>query len=71
MDADVKTDGNQTFTRVDAFSGEAGQLVLTWLPSAGFTLLAMDVDGDGVADMRIVLYGDQSGFDNFLGVGGG
>ncbi|MEH6665668.1 MAG: M10 family metallopeptidase C-terminal domain-containing protein [Brevundimonas sp.] len=71
VDADVNTAGNQTFTQVDAFSGQAGQLVLTWLPSAGFTLLAMDIDGDGVADMRIVLYGDHSGFDNFLGVGGG
>jgi Ca2+-binding RTX toxin-like protein len=71
VDADVNTAGNQTFTQVDAFTGQAGQLVLTWLPSAGFTLLAMDVDGDGVADMRIVLYGNHSEFDNFLGVGGG
>lgn len=45
-------------------------MTLTWLPSAGFTLLAMDVDGDGAADMRIVLYGDHADFDNFLGVGG-
>jgi Ca2+-binding RTX toxin-like protein len=70
VDADVNVDGNQTFTQVDELTGEAGQMTLTWLPSAGFTLLAMDVDGDGVADMRIVLYGDHSDFDNFLGVGG-
>ncbi|MFN4297559.1 MAG: M10 family metallopeptidase C-terminal domain-containing protein [Brevundimonas sp.] len=68
VDANVHAAGNQAFNRVDAFTGQAGQLVLTWLPSAGFTLLAMDVDGDGVADMRIVLYGNHSEFDNFLGV---
>jgi len=71
VDADINVDGNQSFTQVDAFTGQAGQLTLIWLPSAGFTVLAMDVDGDGVADMRIVLYGDHADFDNFLGVGGG
>ncbi len=70
IDANVNVAGNQSFTQVDELTGEAGQLTLTWLPSAGFTLLSADVDGDGVADMRIVLYGDHSDFDNFLGVGG-
>ncbi|MFN4297557.1 MAG: calcium-binding protein, partial [Brevundimonas sp.] len=69
VDADIHTAGNQSFTRVDAFTGQAGQLTLTWLPSAGFTVVTMDVDGDGVADMRIVLNGNHSEFDNFLGVG--
>jgi len=70
IDANVNVAGNQSFTQVDELTGEAGQMILTWLPSAGFTVLAADVDGDGVADMRIVLYGDHSDFDNFLGVGG-
>jgi len=70
IDANVNVAGNQSFTQVDELTGEAGQMTLTWLPSAGFTVLAADVDGDGVADMRIVLYGDHSDFDNFLGVGG-
>ncbi|MBA4000100.1 MAG: hypothetical protein C0461_05840 [Brevundimonas sp.] len=70
IDANVNVAGNQSFTQVDELTGEAGQLTLTWLPAAGFTLLSADVDGDGVADMRIVMYGNHEDFDNFLGVGG-
>lgn len=70
IDADANTAGNQSFTQVDELTGQAGQMTLEWLPTAGFTLMSMDIDGDGVADMRIVLYGDHSDFDNFLGVGG-
>ncbi len=62
--------GNQSFTQVDELTGQAGQMTLEWLSSAGFTLMSMDVDGDGVADMRLVLYGNHEGFDNFLGVTG-
>lgn len=65
LDANINVAGNQSFIRADELTGEAGQLALTWLPSADFTLVTADVDGDGVPDIRIVLYGD---FDNFLGV---
>ena len=71
IDADVNTAGNQSFTQVDELTGQAGQMTLEWLPGAGFTLMSMDIDGDGVADMRIVLYGNQESFDNILGVVGG
>jgi Ca2+-binding RTX toxin-like protein len=71
VDADVNAAGNQSFTQVDAFNGQAGQMTLQWLASAGFTLMSMDLDGDGVADMRVVLYGNHESFDNFLGVVGG
>ncbi len=66
IDANANVAGNQVFERVDEFTGQAGQLTLTWLPGAGFTLLAADVDGDGVADMRIVLYGNHEAFENIL-----
>ena len=46
-------------------------MTLAALLPSGLTRLQLDVDGDGVADLRIVLYGDHSEFDNFLGVGGG
>ena len=69
VDADVNQNGDQDFTLVDAFTGQAGQMTMIVVPS-GFTWLQMDVDGDGVADMRIALLGDQTDFDNFLGVGG-
>ena len=71
IDANANVAGNQSFTQVDELTGQAGQMTVDWLASAGFTLMSMDIDGDGVADMRIVLYGDHSDFDNFLGVGGG
>ena len=70
VDANVNAAGNQSFTQVDELTGQAGQMTLEWLSSAGFTLMSMDVDGDGVADMRVVLYGNHEGFDNFLGVTG-
>ncbi|MFN3814757.1 M10 family metallopeptidase C-terminal domain-containing protein [Brevundimonas sp.] len=70
VDANANVAGNQVFTQVDAFTGQAGQLMLSWIPASGFTVLAADVDGDGVADMRIVLYGNHAEFDNFLGVTG-
>jgi serralysin len=66
IDANANAAGNQAFEQVDAFTGQAGQLTLTWLPGAGFTLLSADVDGDGVADMRVVLYGNHETFDNIL-----
>ncbi|GAD59975.1 calcium-binding protein [Brevundimonas abyssalis] len=66
IDANANVAGNQVFERVGEFTGQAGQLTLTWLPGAGFTLLAADVDGDGVADMRIVLYGNHEAFENIL-----
>ncbi|MBA4000098.1 MAG: hypothetical protein C0461_05830 [Brevundimonas sp.] len=66
LGANVNVGANQSFTQVDELTGEAGQLTLTWAPSAGFSLLTADVDGDGVADIRIVLYDDLAAI---LGVG--
>ena len=56
---------------MDELTGQAGQLTLTWVAESGFTWLEADVDGDGVADFRVVLYGNHETFDSFLGVGGG
>ena len=65
IDADTARDGDQVFRLVDALTGQAGQLTLTWVAASRFTVLAADVDGDGVADMRVVLYGRHDDFDNF------
>ena len=64
---DARTDvaGDQAFTLVSAFSGQSGQMTLTFNASAGFTVLAADVNGDGVGDFRIVLDGDHQDYDNF------
>jgi Ca2+-binding RTX toxin-like protein len=65
IDADTNTEGDQAFSLVDSFTGQAGQITLTYNAGAGFTVLAADVNGDGLADMRIVLYGNHEDFSNF------
>ncbi|HEX8233008.1 MAG TPA: PQQ-dependent sugar dehydrogenase [Caulobacteraceae bacterium] len=66
IDADAGEAGNQGFTLAAAFTGEAGQLRLRYLESAGRTFVEGDVDGDGQADLRIVLSGDHRAFDGFV-----
>ena len=66
IDANTKIAGNQAFALVDAFTGAGGQITLTYLAASGFTVLAADVNGDKVADMRIVLNGDHEDFTGFV-----
>jgi hypothetical protein len=55
IDANTKIDGDQAFTFIgsEAFSGSAGQLRATG--SGNSWLVEADVDGDGVADLQIVV----------------
>jgi hypothetical protein len=48
--------GNQAFTLVAAFSGVAGQLQWDQTGDTAF-LVQADVDGDGVADFSLQIYG--------------
>jgi Ca2+-binding RTX toxin-like protein len=64
IDANVNAGGNQTFVRVAAFDGHAGQLTLSF--SGGVTLLQVDVDGDASADMTIQLTGHVTGHTEFV-----
>ena len=63
IDANIQTGGNDAFTWAvgNRFSGHAGELVITYVPGANVTTLAMDVDGDGKADFFIGLNGNQTG----------
>jgi len=71
-----KIDGNsakagvQGFKIVDAFSHQAGELVLDYNGSTKITSLMLDVNGDGKADMLIRLSGDHEDFDRFIFGGG-
>ena len=65
IDANTNVAGNQAFVLVDAFTGHAGQLTMTWNATGQFTVLAADVDGDGVGDFRVILDGDHRDYDNF------
>lgn len=66
IDADASRGGNQAFVLVDRFSGEAGELTLTWRAGPGETWLRGDTDGDGSADLWIKLDGDHRDFEGLV-----
>jgi Ca2+-binding RTX toxin-like protein len=66
VDADYALEGDQAFALVSAFTGAAGELQLRELSALNQTLVEGDIDGDGVADLRIRLFGSHAGFDNFV-----
>jgi Ca2+-binding RTX toxin-like protein len=65
IDADTGQADDQAFTIVDHFDGHAGELMLSYDHLRKLTNLEADVDGDGQADMLVVLTGKHVDFDNF------
>jgi Ca2+-binding RTX toxin-like protein len=66
IDADTGQDGDQAFTLVSAFTHHAGELTLAYDPVHNRTALSADVDGDGTADMVVMIKGDHAGFTAFV-----
>lgn len=66
MDADKTQGGLQHFTLVAAFDGHAGELTLVYRPGRGETVLSGDIDGDGTADFRVNILGDQHDFGGLV-----
>ena len=64
IDANSLIEGNQAFVRVAAFTGVAGQLTLT--AAGANTVLSVDVNGDGVADMAVTITGAHTDFLGFV-----
>jgi Ca2+-binding RTX toxin-like protein len=67
IDADTGSNGNQAFAFIgeERFSGDAGEL--RFRSGGEKTVVSGDTDGDGSADLRIVLFGDVAlGEDSFL-----
>lgn len=66
IDADTGQAGDQAFVLVSQLDGHAGQAALSYDAGADLTTLALDTDGDGVADAVIDIQGDHSAFANFV-----
>lgn len=66
IDADLTQRGDQAFEVIAAFSGHAGELLLSYSASSRTTTILLDVDGDAEADSSIVLVGQHTDFANFV-----
>jgi serralysin len=61
IDANASMMGNQAFTFVGAFTGAAGQALLTYDAGTDTTSLKLDVNGDKKADYMLKVNGDVTG----------
>lgn len=68
IDAVYDTDpDNEAFVLVDAFSGTAGEAVLTYDAATDRSTLATDTDGDGLGDFGLMFVGDVTALtSNFV-----
>jgi Ca2+-binding RTX toxin-like protein len=67
LDANGALAGDQRFKLADHLDGHAGQATLEFHSAQNRTLLLLDTDGDGSADMTITLAGgDHTGFSGFV-----
>ena len=66
IDADEGTGGDQAFVVVAAFSSTAGELRVTYDGGGNVTTAAGDTDGDGAADMAILLTGDHTAYAGWV-----
>ena len=68
IDADASTLANEDFHFVAAFTGAAAEAVLQYNRTEDRTHLSLDVDGDAVADAKIVFEGFVSTFYDWNGI---
>jgi Ca2+-binding RTX toxin-like protein len=66
IDANSGVEGDQAFAFVSAFSGAAGQAVLSFDAAAGVSTLSLDVNGDGVSDFQLLMKGEVSSASGFV-----
>ncbi|MGZ8370407.1 MAG: M10 family metallopeptidase, partial [Caulobacteraceae bacterium] len=66
IDADITLGDNQAFVLVDGFGHHAGEATLLYKAGTDTTLLKLDVDGDGRADMTVAIAGNHTAFENFV-----
>lgn len=66
IDANSLTPEDDAFTQVEEFSGLAGELLVRFDRALHTTFVEADVNGDGRADMRIEIFGNQEDFSSFI-----
>ncbi len=59
IDANTLIAGDQNFTLVSGYSGQAGQAVLFYDPNRGATVLEGDTNGDGISDFILQIAGNH------------
>lgn len=59
VDANLNLDGDQDFLLVSTFSRQAGEAKLSYVAASDYTLLQLDVDGDGKADYQFKIDGEH------------
>jgi Ca2+-binding RTX toxin-like protein len=57
IDANTTLAGDQAFTLGSLAAGQAGRLQITTPAGQSWTLVQADVDGDGAADLAVIVYG--------------
>ena len=57
IDANANVAGDQAFTRVSGFTGQAGQATFAFNSSTGVTTISLDGNGDRVADLVLSVRG--------------
>lgn len=66
IDADTATVGDQAFVQVVAFGHHATELVLTYDSVANRTTLTLDVNGDAISDLFVLMTGSHTSSTNWL-----
>ena len=66
VDANANLGGDQAFVFVSAFTGVAGQALLTYDAASNRSFFSGDVNGDGMADLVIAINGQIGQTGNFL-----
>jgi len=66
IDARAHKAGDQAFHFVDGFTHRSGEAVLTYKAAHDRTVLALDVDGDGAADMAVKFAGHLTAGDGWV-----
>jgi Ca2+-binding RTX toxin-like protein len=66
IDANETNGGNDAFQIVAMFSDTPGEIILRYSAGKDRTTLRADTDGDSIAELVIIMDGDQTGFGGFV-----